>query len=135
MASGERDYSARTRVDKLGIKPGHRVALIRMRDPAVFEELIARTPFVTRGRAGSGRDIILLAADSPSDLAVLTKLRDAIVPSGAIWVVYPKGVRAITQAQVMSAIKSAGMTDNKVCSFSATHTALRAVIPKALRPL
>jgi hypothetical protein len=36
--------------------------------------------------------------------------------------------------EVISAAKSAGLVDNKVASFSATHTALRLVIPVARRP-
>ena len=49
-------------------------------------------------------------------------------PAAGLWVVYPKGRKDITQAQVMAAGLAAGLVDNKVCSFSETHTALRFVI-------
>ena len=51
----------------------------------------------------------------------------------AIWIVYPKGQRHIREADVMRAGKAAGFTDNKICRFSETHTALRFVIPVARR--
>lgn len=35
----------------------------------------------------------------------------------------------IREIDVIQAGKDAGLTDNKVCSFSATHTALRFVTP------
>ena len=53
--------------------------------------------------------------------------------NGAIWVVYPKGRQDIREVDVIAAGKSAGFTDNKVCRFSETHTALRFVIPIARR--
>jgi hypothetical protein len=34
---------------------------------------------------------------------------------------------------VIAAARAVGLVDNKVVAFSATHTALRLVIPKALR--
>lgn len=48
---------------------------------------------------------------------------------GAIWVIRPKGVTAITEADVMKAGKSAGLVDVKVARFSDTHTAEKFVIP------
>ena len=35
--------------------------------------------------------------------------------------------------EVIEAAKASGLVDNKVVSFSATHTSLRLVIPLALR--
>jgi hypothetical protein len=60
-------------------------------------------------------------------------LRKSIAKTGAIWVAYPKGCQEIRELDVITAGKSAGLTDNKVCSFSPTHTALRFVIPLANR--
>lgn len=38
-----------------------------------------------------------------------------------------------SDVDVMRAAKAAGLIDNKVCGFSATHTALKLVIPPAAR--
>jgi hypothetical protein len=68
------------------------------------------------------------------DLVRLGELREAIKPAGGIWVVSPKGKGAVLKdVEVMAAAREAGLVDNKVVSFSDTHTALRLVIPKALR--
>ena len=40
----------------------------------------------------------------------------------------------LRDVQVMDAARAAGLVDNKVASFSATHTSIRLVIPVALRP-
>jgi hypothetical protein len=50
-------------------------------------------------------------------------------PDGAIWVVYPKGVTAIREIEVLNAGREAGLKDVKVASFSPTHTALKFVVP------
>ena len=56
------------------------------------------------------------------------------MPTGAIWVVSLKGKAArVKDVEVMRAGKAAGLVDNKVCGFSATHTALKLVIPVAAR--
>ncbi len=56
------------------------------------------------------------------------------MPNGAIWVVHRKGKDApLKYVEVFAAGRSAGLVDNKVASFSATHTAERLVIPRADR--
>jgi hypothetical protein len=62
-------------------------------------------------------------------LSQLKSLAKSIDRNGAVWVVYPKGRTHIREVDVIAAGKSAGLIDNKVCSFSATHTALRFCIP------
>lgn len=121
-----------SRLDKLGVKPGHRVVVLGVGDPQLAVEMAGVTRDVWT-RAAKDSDWIFLGAEKPADLARLAKLKDALTPAGAIWVVYPKGVKTITQADVMAASKSAGLVDVKVCSFSATHTALKCVIPAAAR--
>ena len=77
--------------------------------------------------------MILLGADNLKALARVKLLAATIQKSGAIWIVYPKGQSHIREADVRAAGISAGLTDNKVCRFSETHTALRFVIPLARR--
>jgi hypothetical protein len=77
--------------------------------------------------------MIFFGAAQKKDLARLTSLRKSIAKTGAIWIVYPKGRQEIREADVIASGKAAGLTDNKVCSFSNTHTALRFVIPVSQR--
>jgi NADPH-dependent 2,4-dienoyl-CoA reductase/sulfur reductase-like enzyme len=122
-------------LDKLGIRPGMRVALIDIDDEAIRPLLADRTSDITEGWPGPDTDIVLLGADSMAQLAPLRDLAGRIRPNGAIWVVKRKGTAAtLRDVDVIAAGTGSGLVDNKVASFSATHTAYRLVIPVALRP-
>jgi hypothetical protein len=129
----ERDYSHRALLDKLGVKPGQQVAVLEVNDSAFLTELAARVPDFVREKPSKDADLIFVAAEEIKTLARMKSLAGAIQKAGAIWVVYPKGQKHIREADVMAAGKSAGLTDNKVCRFSDTHTALRFVVPLARR--
>jgi hypothetical protein len=122
-------------LDKLGVKPGARVAIIGV-DDASFRSLLAeRTTDVSEGRPLPDTDLIFVAADSIDQLLQIGKLQRSLRPNGAIWVVSKKGKAAtLRDVDVIDAAKAVGLVDNKVASFSDTHTALRLVIPLARRP-
>lgn len=125
--------STRPLIDKLGVKPMSRVSVLGIDDESFWEQLQARTPDVSR-RLRNDSDVIFYAADSEAALKKLKSLQDHIRKDGAIWVVSLKGKRAkIRDVQVIAAAKAAGLVDNKVAAFSETHTALRLVIPVAMR--
>ena len=122
-------------IDKLGIRPGMRVAIIDVDDPDIRTLIAERTTELTEGWPEPDTDVVLLGADDIPALAPLEALAGRIRPNGAIWVVTRKGKAAtLRDVEVMAAAREAGLVDNKVVSFSATHTALRAVIPLAKRP-
>ena len=122
-------------LDKLGLRPGMRVALIDIDDPDIRPLIAERTTALTEGWPEPETDLVLLGADSVAALAPLQDLAGRIRPAGAIWVVSRKGKAAtLRDVEVMDAARAAGLVDNKVASFSATHTALRLVIPVARRP-
>ena len=130
----ERTYTGAL-LDKLGIRAGMRVALIAIDDEAIRPLLADRTSDVTEGWPLPDTDIVLLGADETDALAPLESLSRRIRPNGAIWVVSHKGKAAtLRDVEVIAAAKGAGLVDNKVVSFSPTHTALRLVIPVARRP-
>jgi hypothetical protein len=116
-------------IDKLGVKAGMHVSVLGIRDDAFRKDLTARTQHVADGKAAPESDMILLAADGGGDLARLRVLQKSLKPDGAVWVVYPKGQKQITESGVLAAGKQAGLVDIKVASFSPTHTALKFVIP------
>jgi len=129
----ERDYSHRTLIDKLGVKPGQRIAVLGVEDTEFLRDLAASVPEYSRGNRISNADLIFFSAEARGDLSQLKSLSRSISKSGGIWVVYPRGQKHIREIDVINAGKSAGLTDNKVCRFSGTHTALRFVIPLAKR--
>jgi Protein of unknown function (DUF3052) len=122
-------------LDKLGVRPGVRVAILGVEDDEIRSLLAERTKDLTEGWPEPETDIVFLAADLPEDLTPLADLAGRIRQNGAIWVVSRKGKAAtIRDVQVIEAARSARLVDNKVVSFSPTHTAIRLVIPRALRP-
>ena len=122
-------------LDKLGIRPGMRVALIDIDDPEIRKLIAQRTTDITEGEPKPETDVVLFGAEAPADLEPFPVLASRIRPNGAIWVVSRKGKAAtLRYEQILDVAKGAGLIDNKVAAFSATHTALRFVIPVALRP-
>ena len=126
--------STRPLIDKLGVRPGARVALINI-DDAGFRRLLAeRTRDITEGQPLPDSDLVFLGIDDGLELRQLPGLRGRIVSNGAIWVVSRKGKAAtVRDIEVMAAGKAAGLVDNKVVAFSDSHTSIRLVIPLALR--
>jgi hypothetical protein len=120
-------------IDKLGVKAGMRISLVGLDNSDFRRDLASRTADVTDGKAAPNADLIFLGAAGAKDLDRLRSLQKAIKPNGAIWVVYPKGQKHITEAGVFAAGKQAGMVDVKVASFSPTHTALKFVVPVSRR--
>ena len=121
-------------LDKLGVKPEMRVAVLGIDDESFLEQLAARTSDVASRTPKKDTEIIFFGAAAVADLARLEKLRSSLTPAGAIWVVHPKGkTAAFKDIDVFAAAKKAGLVDVKVASFSATHTAEKLVVPVKLR--
>jgi hypothetical protein len=120
-----------SRLDKLGVKAGTTVILAGEFDPDFLRELEERQAVLTEGKSKS--DVVFFAAGKTADLKRIAKLRQSLKPDGGLWVVYPKGVEAIREIDVLMGGRASGLKDVKVASFSATHTALRFVIPVAAR--
>jgi hypothetical protein len=122
-------------LDKLGIRPGMRVALLDIDDAEIRPLIAERTSDLTEGWPEPESDIVLLGAETLDGLAHLEALAARIRPNGAIWVVSRKGRTAtLRDTDVIDAARAAGLVDNKVASFSSTHTSLRLVIPVDRRP-
>jgi hypothetical protein len=115
-----------SRLDKLGVKPGLAVAVAGEFDKDFLAEL---PPPASKGKC----DLLFFAADRAAGLIKVRKLASRLKPEGALWIVFPKGVKPIRELDVLAAGRAAGLKDVKVASFSAAHTALKFVIPLAAR--
>ena len=114
----------KSRLDKLGVKAGMRVAALGVADEAIAGELAGRGAVLVNDL--EGLDILFYAADSAAELARIGELVPALADRGALWVVSRKGKAAtVKDVEVMAAAKSFGLVDNKVVGFSETLTALR----------
>ena len=117
-----------SRLDKLGVKADQFVIVHGLDDEEFERELKARGVRLSARLSGEA-DIIFYGAESRPALNKLQALQKNLKRDGAIWVVRPKGVEAITETDVMKAGKAAGLVDVKVARFSDTHTAEKFVIP------
>ncbi len=133
QAWAEKILHPKSLIDKLGIKPGSVVSVLGVPDASFRRQLSERTAGIAATRPQRDSDLIFFAAEDKADLKRVESLVPFLKKTGAVWVVYPKGQAHITQADVMAAAKKAGLVDVKVASFSATHTALKLVIPVARR--
>ena len=127
--------STRPLLDKLGVKPGSRVAVVDLDDPSFLSLLRERTPDVVVGRPRSSCDIVLIGVNRAADLGVLERAKRWIEPNGAVWLIRPKGGRSeLKDTDLIAAGLAAGLVDNKIASFSETHGAMRFVFRLRDRP-
>src|SRR3982750_924909 len=120
-------------LDKLGVKPGLRVSVLGIADPDFLRSVAERAGEVSNGRARRGSDLVFVAMKEKSDLPRLARLRESLKPGGAIWVVWPKGRKEFREDDVRDYGRTAGLVDVKVARFSETLSALKMMIPRALR--
>lgn len=120
-------------MDKLGVKAGVRVCLVGLDEPWLAGEIEQRGAELTRGRVRKGSDLVLAGMTSTADLARLPSLREAVEPGGAVWVVWPKGRKALREDDVRAAGPAARLVDVKVVSVSEKLSGLKMVVPVALR--
>ena len=124
--------SPKSRIEKLGVKPGVRVSVLGVVDPAFIDELRgAGADVSTRARKGS--DQIYVAVESSKDLERFKTALPSLTPDGAIWAIRRKGLTDASEAATMAAGKAAELVDVKVARFSETHTAEKFVRPVASR--
>jgi len=119
--------------EKLGIKPGLVISAVAMVDGNLVTDLRTKAKSFSDSKPLSNSDLIFFGAAKAAELARAKKLAPSLSSAGALWIVYPKGRQEITELQVLDAGRAAGLVDVKVVSFSATHTALKFVRPKAKR--
>ena len=119
--------------EKLEVGPQSRVAVVDVRDTLFVTALRERTASVAEGRVPEGSPLIFFGAETRDALRKVPLLRARLADTGALWIIRPKGSKAVSEADVLVALRSAGLVDTKVVAFSKTHTAHKAVIPAELR--
>jgi len=129
----EKILHPKSRIEKLGVKPGAKVALLGEFDAEFLREVGIVTKSVSKGKINSDAECIFFAADSKGDLGSLSKIAKSMQGATALWIVYPKGQKHITENDVLAAGRKSGLKDVKVVGFSATHTALKFVLPVSRR--
>jgi hypothetical protein len=132
-------YSGTPLARKLGIKPGHRVALVSA--PPGFESHLEGLPDeVSLARQVRGTvDVIVVFVDRAAELgARFGSLARRLDPAGGLWVAWPKKASGratdLTENVVREIGLAAGLVDNKVCAVDEVWSGLRFVVRLADRP-
>ena len=123
----------RSRTEKLGVKPGSRVAVVGLQDAPFVKELLAAGARVAGGIGAGPYDMVVVRLTATSDLPTLVDLKGRIVSNGMIWAVWPKGRKEFREDDIRHFGPAAGLVDVKVMSFSDELSGLKLVIPLALR--
>jgi hypothetical protein len=123
----------KTRIEKLGVKPGAKISLMGEFEAGFLKELQTNSKTPAKEQTQDEPETIFLSTNSRKELSSLTKLAKGMKGAAGLWIVYPKGQKIITENDVLTAGRAAGLKDVKVVGFSATHTALKFVIPLARR--
>jgi hypothetical protein len=130
----EKILHPKSRIEKLGVKPGAKVSLMGEFEAEFLREVRALSNAVKVENVSADADCIFFAAESTKDLSAgLRKIAKGMRGATTLWIVYPKGQKSITENDVLSAGRKSGLKDVKVVGFSPTHTALKFVIPLADR--
>jgi len=130
----ERDYSHRTAIQKLGVKPDQRVEVTGDVGPGLRRDL---KEAIGRGLVRSGElDGVIFLAESEDDAKeALLRYRARLRDTGYIWVITRKRGHDgyLNQMALVPHAKKLGLIDNKTCSIDDDRSGIRFVVPRALR--
>jgi hypothetical protein len=129
----EKILHPKSRIEKLGVKADAKVSLVGGFDAGFLTEIGKLTKSVSKSKVAADSEWIFFSADSKEDLGALPKISKSMKGAAALWIVYPKGQKHITENGVLAAGRKTGLKDVKVVGFSSTHTALKFVIPLSNR--
>jgi hypothetical protein len=125
----ERILHPKSRAEKLGVKAGMPVRLRGDFAADFLQELKMSMAEILKASSAGDAETTFLAIEGKQSLAAVAKYAAKIKDSEALWVVYPKGKKDVTENDVIGAGRKAGLKDVKVVGFSPTHTALKFVLP------
>jgi len=132
-------YSGAPLHRKLGIKPGHAVAVVGA-PPGFAAGLAALSSAdLTEGLPGTGPlDVIVTFVRWRAELETqLPVLRSRMAPACGLWIAWPKRAAKVptdmTEHVVREVALPTGLVDNKVCAIDQVWSGLRLVIRRELR--
>jgi hypothetical protein len=131
-------YSGTPLVQKLGIKPNHRLALVGA--PKDFPRTLGALPEGVKKVASGTFDVAVAFYTKATDLdRNLPKLKARMDPAAGLWIAWPKkasGVTTdITEDVVRGMALAQKLVDNKVCAIDDTWSGLRIVVRLVDRPV
>jgi hypothetical protein len=130
----ERDYSHRTAVQKLGLKPEQRLEIAGDVGPGLRRDA---KHAVGRGLVRSGEldGAIVLVESEDEAKEALVRYRARLRDTGFLWIITRKRghERYLNQMALVPHAKRLGLIDNKTCSIDDERSGIRFVVPRSLR--
>ena len=130
----ERDYSHRTAVQKLGVKPDDRVEVTGDVGSGLRRDVkeAAGRGLVRSGEL-DGAIVLVESMDEASE--ALVRYRARLRDTGYLWIITRKRghERYLNQMTLVPHAKRLGLIDNKTCSIDDERSGIRFVVPRTLR--
>jgi hypothetical protein len=132
-------YSGTPLIQKIGIKPGHRIVL--RNHPASFVKNLGKLPEGVESleRLSGNANIVVYFTDKLAELAKdFPRLATALVPDGMVWIGWPKKASGrptdLTEDLVRKTGLDCGLVDVKICAIDETWSGLKFVVRVKDRP-
>ena len=130
----EVDYSHRSAVQKLAVKPDERVEVAGDVGPRLRRDV---KEAIGRGLVKSGElDGAIVSVESIEQAAqVLDEYRPRLRDTGYLWLITRKRGHEsyVNQMLLVPGAKQRGLIDNKTCSVDEERSGIRFVVPRSLR--
>ena len=128
------DYSHRTAVQKLGVKPDQRIEVAGDVGSSLRRDL---KEVIGRGfvRSGELDGAVVMVESLEEGEKALAEYRARMRDDGYLWILTRKRGRDgyINQMLLVPTAKKRGLIDNKTCSIDDDRSGIRFVVPRALR--
>jgi hypothetical protein len=128
------DYSHRSAVQKLGVKPDQRIEVAGDIGSGLRRDL---KEIIGRGfvRSGEIDGAVVMVESLEEGQTALAEYRPRIRDDGYLWILTRKRGRDgyINQMLLVPGAKERGLIDNKTCSIDDDRSGIRFVVPRALR--
>jgi Protein of unknown function (DUF3052) len=128
------DYSHRTVVQKLGVKPMERVEVAGDVGPGLRRDVKST---LGRGLVRSGElDGAIIYVQSLEEAEeAFDRYRPRLRDTGYLWFITPKRGQEgyLNQMLLVPGAKKRGLIDNKTCSIDDLRSGIRFVVPRSLR--
>jgi hypothetical protein len=125
-------YSSTPQARKLGLKPGHRLAVIGAPPGWSLDD-----PPPTAAAPSGAADVLIVVVRAAAELAGLPALGERIFPDGTLWVAWPRKaaghVSDVTENGIRDAVLPHGLVDVKVAAIDPDWSGLKIVWRRSRR--
>lgn len=128
----KRFFSPPSLLDKFGIKPGSHTAAFGPVPAHVIDA--AKVAKVRLAKAVTeATHVVLFAAENEAKLPKVAAVAHKLSGATRLWVLYPRGSKALPESAVRAALLATGLVDNKTARVDDTWTSLQFVVRKERR--